>query len=293
MTEDQVLQLFTDCSNKGRWGDDDELGTLNYITPAKTLAALRAVQAGASVSLGKDLRVRDSAQSPPSATLVMADPSQDPNAALDTLTIVQHGFEVTHVDAVGHSYFRGRQYNGRRVDANVSPIGIHDGSIHALAAGVVTRGVFLDVADARGVAHLELGDGISIPDLESAERSAHVRVGEGDAIFVRSGSDLQTGGRTGTRTGVLPDVVRWLHERRVAVYSGDCIERMPSGYASVPMPLHQVGLVAMGLCMLDSTDMEVLAEACRRFGRRDFAVVIAPLRIPGGTGSPVNPLALF
>jgi kynurenine formamidase len=295
MTEDEVLQLFTDCSNKGRWGDDDELGTLNYITTAKALAALRSVKVGATVSLGKDLRVRGSAQTPPSAALVIADPHQDPNAALDTLTIVQHGFEVTHVDAVGHSFFRGHQYNGRRADANFGPKGIHHGSIHALANGVVTRGVLLDVAEARGVVNLEPGDGILVSDLESAERSAGVLVAEGDAIFVRSGLDRQASGsdRTAARTGVLPDVVRWLHERRVAIYSGDCIERMPSGYPSVPMPLHQVGLVAMGLCMLDSTDMEVLADACRKFGRHEFAMVLAPLRIPGGTGSPVNPLALF
>src|SRR4029077_9499950 len=295
MTEIEVLQLFDDCSNKGRWGEDDELGTLNYITPGQALSALRSVRVGATVSLGKDLRVRDSAQSPPSAALLMADPRQDPNAALDTLTVVQHGFEVTHVDAVGHSFYMGRQYNGRRADANVGPNGIHHGSIYALAGGVVTRGVLLDVARAKGVPHLEPGTGLSVADVESAERLAGVRVAQGDAVFVRSGLDLQpdTNRQTDTRTGVLPDVVRWLHERRVAIYSGDCIERIPSGYPSVPMPLHQVGLVAMGLCMLDSTDMEVLAGACSRFGRHDFAMVLAPLRIPGGTGSPVNPLALF
>ncbi|MHB8612018.1 MAG: cyclase family protein [Candidatus Dormibacteraceae bacterium] len=293
MTEAEVLHLFEECSNQGRWGAGDELGTLNYVTPAKTLAAWQTVDAGIAVSLGKDLKVRGSAQSPPSAVLVIADPARDPNAALDTLTVTQHGFETTHVDAVGHSYFRGGQYNGRKAAANVGPHGIEHGSILAMANGVVTRGIFLDVAASRGVDRLEPGEGISVTDLEVAEGLGGVRVGEGDAIFVRSGLELQGGHSPEVRTGVLPDVVRWVHERRVAIYSGDCIERMPSGYSAVPMPLHQVGLVAMGLCMLDSTDMERLAAACREHGRNEFALIVAPLRIPGGTGSPVNPIALF
>jgi kynurenine formamidase len=295
LTEREVLALFETCSNRARWGTDDELGTLNHITPEKRLLALRSVTDGVMVSLGKDLVFEASSQTPPSAVHYMTYAGHDPQAALDVVAVSSHGLEVTHVDAVGHSYFEGRQYNGLMAADNVGPMGIARGSIHAQADGLLTRGVLLDVASVTGVEHLDHGSGISADDLEQAEKLGGVRVTAGDAIFIRSGLDLEDpdSGDPGTRTGVLACVVPWLHERGVAIYSGDCIEKIPSGYSRVPMPLHQVGLVAMGLCMLDNTDLEVLKSACAIHGRNEFAIFVAPLRIPGGTGSAVNPIAVF
>jgi kynurenine formamidase len=124
-----------------------------------------------------------------------------------------------------------------------------------------------------------------------------VRVESGDAVVIRSGIDrreaLNGPAAVEPREGLLPDSVLWLHEREVAVFSGDCIERLPSGYPRVPLPLHQVGLVAMGLMILDATDVETLRDLCREEGRNDFLFVAAPLRLPGGSGSPVNPLVVF
>jgi kynurenine formamidase len=297
MNEEDVLRLFETCSNTGRWGPDDEAGTLNYVTGDKRLEALTLVRKGESVSIGRDLVVRGSAQSPPSATHALMYAGHEPSAALEMLTLVPHGFEMTHLDAVAHSYFDGQIYNGRRAAQVVAPDGIAFGSIMAAADGIVTRGVLLDVAAIRGVDYLDAGDGISVSDLEAAEELGGTLVGRGDAIFVRSGQALRehSEGPTGDRPreGVLAEVVPWLHEREVAVYSGDCIERMPSGYERVPMPLHQVGLAAMGLAILDCADCERLADVCRSLARYVFCVVIAPLRIPGGSGSAVNPIALF
>jgi kynurenine formamidase len=297
MNEEDVLRLFETCSNAGRWGPDDEAGTLNYVTCDKRLEALALVREGESISIGRDLVVRGSAQSPPSATHALMYAGHEPSAALEMLTLVPHGFEMTHLDAVAHSYFEGRIYNGRRAAQVVSADGIAFGSIMAAADGIVTRGVLLDVAATRGVNYLDANDGIAVVDLEAAEELAGTRVGRGDAIFVRSGQALRERSegpiRDGPREGVLAEVVSWLHEREVAVYSGDCIERMPSGYERVPMPLHQVGMVAMGLAILDCADCERLADVCRSFARYVFCVVIAPLRTPGGSGSAVNPIALF
>jgi kynurenine formamidase len=297
MNEEDVLRLFETCSNAGRWGPDDEAGTLNYVTCDKRLEALALVREGESISIGRDLVVRGSAQSPPSATHALMYAGHEPSAALEMLTLVPHGFEMTHLDAVAHSYFEGRIYNGRRAAQVVSADGIAFGSIMAAADGIVTRGVLLDVAATRGVNYLDANDGIAVVDLEAAEELAGTRVGRGDAIFVRSGQALRERSegpiRDGPREGVLAEVVSWLHEREVAVYSGDCIERMPSGYERVPMPLHQVGMVAMGLAILDCADCERLADVCRSFARYVFCVVIAPLRTPGGSGSAVNPIAIF
>jgi kynurenine formamidase len=297
MTEDEVLRLFETCSNAGRWGPDDERGTLNYVTREKRLEALALVRDGDSISIGRDLIVRGSTQSPPSATHMLMYAGHEPSAALELLALVPHGFEMTHLDAVTHSYFEGRVYNGRQAAQAVTPQGIAFGSIMAAADGIVTRGVLLDVAAARGVAHLDPNDGISVGDLERAEALAEARVRSGDAVFIRSGQALRERdeGPIGedTREGVLAEVIPWLHEREIAVYSGDCIERLPSGYERVPMPLHQVGMVAMGLAILDCADCERLAEVCRSRRRYTFCVCIAPLRVPGGSASAVNPLALF
>jgi hypothetical protein len=297
MTEEEVLGLFERCSNRGRWGADDERGTLNYVTPEKRLEALALVRDGEVVSIGRDLVLRGSVQEPPSALHVLVYAAHEPRAALELLTLVPHGFEMTHLDAVAHSYFEGCIYNGREATETVLPGGIAFGSIMAASDGIVTRGVLLDVATARGVEHLEAEDGIGVGDLEAAERLAGTRVARGDAVFVRSGQALRERRDgpigEGPREGLLAEVVPWLHEREVAVYSGDCIERMPSGYERVPMPLHQVGMVAMGLAILDCADCERLAEACRARGRYTFCVVVAPLRVPGGSASAVNPLALF
>ena len=297
MTEEEVLGLFETCSNAGRWGPGDELGTLNYVTREKRLEALALVRDGDSISIGRDLIVRGSTQSPPSATHVLLYAGHEPGAALELLSLVPHGFEMTHLDAVTHSYFEGRVYNGRRAAQAVTPGGVAFGSIMAAAEGIVTRGVLLDVAAVRGVAHLRADDGIGVDDLEQAEALAQTRVGSGDAVFIRSGQALREHEEgpigEGGREGVLAEVVPWLHDREVAVYSGDCIERMPSGYERVPMPLHQIGMVAMGLAILDCADCERLADVCRSRGRYTFCVCVAPLRVPGGSASAVNPLALF
>jgi len=295
LTADQVHELFVSCSNAGRWGEDDELGTVNYITPNVRLAAVRTVTAGIAVSIGKDLVTRGSRQTPPSAVHFMTYAGHEPTAALDMVALSPHGLEMTHVDAVGHSYFEGRQYNNRVAAENVKADGIGRGSIMALADGLITRGVLLDVAAARGLDFLPMGSGVTVEDVELAENSTGTRVGSGDAIFIRTGIDLQPPAQNDgdPRTGVLADVVPWLHQREVAIYSGDCIERTPSGYDRVPMPLHQVGLVAMGLCMLDSPDVEKLRSLCKEYGRHEFLLAVAPLRIPGGTGSSVNPVVVF
>jgi kynurenine formamidase len=297
VTEDEVIALFERCSNWGRWGDDDEIGTLNLITAEKRAAALAGVRSGRCVSIGRDLATRGSRQTPPSAVHLMTYAGHDASSAQDALLLVPHGFEVTHMDALAHAYFDGRIYNGRRAEDAVGADGISFGSILAARNGILTRAVFLDIPAARGVEHLQPGEGIGSADLDAAEARAGVRIEPGDAVVVRSGIDrretLDGPGPVEPREGLVPEAVLWLHERGVAVFSGDCIEQLPSGYSRVPLPLHQIGLVAMGLMILDATDVESLRELVREEGRHDFLFIAAPLRLPGGSGSPVNPLAVF
>lgn len=298
MSEQQVIGLFESCSNRGRWGDADELGTLNFITPRRRLEALALVTEGRAVSVGLDLDlVRSKKNDVPAVHRMLYVAHDRPFGAADVTEIAPHGLAVTHMDAIAHANFRGAIYNGRSASEEVLADGVRFGSITAAAGGVVTRGVLLDVAASRGVPWLTVDQGVWPEDLDAAERLAGTRVRSGDAVFVRVGLGAREAVEGSedpvARAGLMAECLPWMHEREVAVYAGDCIERIPLPYVSVPEPLHQVGIAAMGLSILDNVDMEQLATACREFGRSEFLVMYAPLRIPGGTGSPVNPLCLF
>lgn len=179
-----------------------------------------------------------------------------------------------------------------------------DGAVHnavtAAGDGIVTRGVLLDVAALRGVDWLLPGEGVFPDELEAAENRAGVRVGPGDALLLRTGygrkkrergpDRVEDVGRAGWHAACLP----WLRARDVALIGADTAQDVqPCGYPSFRSPVHAIGIVAMGLWLLDDCDLEPLAETCVRLGRSEFMLQVNPLRLSGATGSPVNPIALF
>ncbi|HTX00062.1 MAG TPA: cyclase family protein [Acidimicrobiales bacterium] len=286
-------ELASSCSNAGRWGAGDERGTLNLIGAREVLEALGTVTAGELVSLAYELPVWDDGED--CASLEVA--HTPGRGSSDRFSVAPHGYLVTHVDALGHFFHSGLAYNGRNEGDVVGEQGLSFGSITAMSPGIMTRGVLLDVAAARGVTLLEQGEGISRADVVEAERRSGTSVRRGDAVFIRSGIGQDRRwldrNRLSGRPGVLPDVIPWLHEKGVAVYSGDCIERLDESGDRRGMPLHEIGLAVMGLALLDNPNVEVLRDACARHGRSEFLLVVAPLRIPGATSSAVNPLAVF
>jgi hypothetical protein len=302
ITEDALIALFDQISNAGRWGPDDELGTLNFITNQKRVAAAKLVVSGDVVSLGLDL---DTAQSQNNHHPVVhqmllcddLDATGQPLAAFDAVTITPHGMTMTHLDALGHANFEGHLYNGRHVKDAIRAHGLSFGSIYAMRDGIVTRGVLLDVAAARGVAWLSPDEGVWPEDLEAAERLAGVRVQSGDAIFVRVGlrarEAVEGPEDLSKRAGLVAECIPWLHEREVALYSGDCFEFIPSPYPRMVVPLHVAGLCYMGMPLLDNPAVEQLAETAHRLRRFEFMFSCAPVRLPRGTGAAVNPLAVF
>jgi kynurenine formamidase len=298
MSEAEVLALFERTSNWGNWPDSSELGTLNCIDPARRVAAARLVSSGRTVSLSFDL---DTQASPwnhePVVHRVLLESVGQPAAALHAIEIVPHGQGVTHLHALGH-FVDGHGFDGDRTDDILGKQGLSFGSILAIRDGNFTRGVLLDVARAQGVEALAPGTMIGPDDLEAAERMAGITVGRGDALLVRSGAGSPAVRQDGhgadvLAAGLTAECLPWLHGREIAVYAGDCVEYRPQPYERVFLPLHMVGMVAMGLVQFDALDLEELARVAIDESRNEFLFLCAPLRIPGGTASAVNPLAVF
>ena len=292
-----MLRFAVSCSNAGRWGPDDELGTLNLVTPEVRRHAAQLVREGIAVSLGRDLDTTQSAVNPRPAWHVMHHEVERPYACADSIHLQVHGLAMTHLDALSHMFLDGLGYNGRHQEQVVGQHGVSCASIYAQRDGIVSRGVLLDVAAAVGIPWLPPGFRIGVDLLNEAEHAAGVSAGPGDVLFVHTGLEARESAEgpenPAVRAGVDASCLPWLRERDVAVYSGDCIEPFPERYPRVPMPLHQIGMAAMGLVLLDCPRLTELVEMCGRLRRHEFMVTVAPLRIPGGTGPPVNPLAIF
>jgi kynurenine formamidase len=300
--------LFESLKNWGRWGPDDELGTLNFLTRDKVRAAAALVRQGRSVSLAIPINTIAGPDNPNPALYYVhtthaddAFGTGDLRIATDFLGIQFHGDCHTHVDALCHIAYKGKLYNGRPA-ALVTSRGALGLDITAYAHGVVGRGVLIDIPRSRGVKWIEPGEAVTGEDIEAAEVAGGVRLGEGDIMVFRTGHHqrrLELGawdvGDTGQgRAGLDPYALTLLHERKVAVFlpDGDG-EVVPSPVAGVQYPIHPLQITAMGMLCADSLQFEDLAKVCEEEGRWEFMVVLAPLRLPRATGSPFNPIAVF
>lgn len=287
-----------ELSNWGRWGPADQLGALNLVTPEKRRAALALAREGTSLSLARDVE-KDRAPDNGSPFLHTVDRAGTNNAgysSADTYMVSYHGMAHTHIDSLCHMFHEGRMFNGF-AQTEVTSAGAARLGVLNLKQGIVTRAVLFDLPALKGVPYLEPDTAIRPEDLDAWERKAGVRVGAGDAILIRTGRWARRaalGAWGGKFAGLHGSCAKWLRERDVAIVGSDAgADVMPSGIPDVPLPIHQLGIVAMGVWMLDNCDPEAVAAAARGRQRWDFCLVIAPLAVPGGTGSPVNPLALF
>jgi len=309
--QDEVLRYFDSLSNWGRWGEDDQLGTLNHITDEVRLAAAGAVRHGRSVSCAWDVTVpeeleRSTTVCPCAADIPGAENMPAPTFRNDRrwgfsterLGITFHGNTITHLDSPCHIFWDGRTYNGRPHSLVDTAGGSRWAAVTAAAQGIVTRGVLLDVAKVRDVPWLEPGEGVHPDDLEEAERRQGVRVRPGDAVLLRTGNGLarrESAASTGyPQPGWHASCLPWLRERQVALIGADTPQEVqPSGYADVLMPVHAIALVAMGLWLVDNCDLEACASTAAELGQYDFQLAVAPVRFAGTSGSPVNPIATF
>ncbi len=303
-------RIFESVKNWGRWGPDDQLGTLNYITPEKVRAAARLVRSGRRVSMEIPINKVAGPDNPSQAIHFVTQGhdidigSSGLRFALDFLGMACHGDCHTHVDALCHISYKGLTYNGKPALEVMTTKGATTLDITNYGNGLVGRGVLLDVPRYRGVKWLEPGEAVTRSELEAVERAEGVHLGEGDILVYRTGHHrrrLELGAWSNDpppvgagKAGLHVDTIPWMHERRIAAFlpDGDG-EAVPSVVEGMIYPIHPLQIVAMGMLASDSLQFEDLARACEEEGRFEFMVVGLPLRLPGGTGSPWNPIAIF
>ena len=293
----QVRRWHRELSNWGRWGDDDQLGCLNHIGPEMVMAAAAGVRSGRTVSCARSLPTEPGPENPnPVAHHMIGTASEGWGA--DYIAVAPHGYATSHIDGLCHIFDEGRMYNGYPAEA-VTAHGATELGIQHWAAGIVGRGVLLDIPRLRGVPWLDAGEAVTVADLEAEESRAGVEVGPGDILLVRTGRWAERAERGGwdpheRLAGLHGSCLPWLHERRISLLGSDGVsDVVPSGCDEFRLPIHSVGIVAMGLPLLDNLDLEALAEVAVEQDRHDFLLTVAPLVIEGGTASPVNPVAVF
>ena len=286
-------------SNWGRWGEDDELGTLNLVTPAKSKAAVALVQEGVTVSMALDLNtVQDALNQNPFRHSVATGKFSGHDVAGDDYGVQYHGFAHSHIDGLPHFAHKGKLYNGFGFDT-IKPTGATKLGIHNLKNGIVSRAVLVDMAWFKEVDFLEPGTAITVADLEAWEQKTGVTVGSGDVLLVRTGrwERVRQKGQWNfleAAAGMHASVAHWLKEQDVALIGCDGVsDVMPSGVEGLANPLHELVLVGLGMRILDNLNLDDVAQAAKARDRWEFLFVGAPLRVVGGTGSPLNPLAVF
>lgn len=297
MTLAEFDKMMTDVSNWGRWGKDDVVGAVNLITPAKRKEAAALVKTGHSVSMSFDLLTEGFADQV--AGIFKHDVAK--SLGSDVLTMNTHGGAQAHLDTACHRAYKGKRFNGFPVQAE-SWGGCGVNNVLALKDGVITRGVLIDIPRLRGVPWLEPGkDVVYAEDIEAWEKKVGVRVRAGDAVFLRTGrfarrKALGPWDLDALRAGYHASVGYWFKARDIAINASDvgAGETVPSSVeGDMTRPMHTVTLVALGGYTVENLDLEGVADLAAKLGTWEFMVTVAPLRVPGGTGSPVNPIATF
>jgi len=312
MADTRIDAMIRRVSNWGRWGPDDELGTVNLITPERRVAARDLVRKGTVFSLA--IPLDESGPQPPferrlNPRHVMLVTGTDLRAGVQPNQVGGWGYAddmvtmalqcATQWDSLAHAFYDYRMYNDRDCTL-VTAQGAERNSIAVLRDRVVGRGVLADVARYKGVDCLPLDYEITADDLDGTLRHEGVESAAGDILLIRTGN-LGRARRAGAwhrftfddEPGIGLDTLPWLHEHEVAAAATDtwAFEVLPSR-ASIMLPVHAVAIVHMGLLIGEIFDLDALADDCAADGVNEFLFVAPPLPFTGAVGSPVNPLAI-
>jgi len=299
VTKAEADRWMTELSNWGRWGKDDQLGALNLITPEKRRQAMALAKSGTVISLERKIvpsRAPDDtkADGKPHGvafydirfkTFPAGDPRGNDGFSSDIQESHVHG-PMTHLDALCHDSANGKLYNGYPLETVSQEVGCTRLGLDNLKEGIVTRGILIDMTRLKSASSREPGTRVYVDDIDAWEKHTGLKVSPGDALFVYNPA------RPGAQppvpaAGFDLSVVPWMKTRGVAVTS-NVMAIADDRHAD-----HRLVLVALGTYLLDGVALDGLAETAARLNRWEFMLVVAPLQVPGSTGSIVNPLAMF
>ncbi len=309
VTDAYCEDLWQRVNNWNRWGADDQRGALNLITEDKRRRAAAKVARGVAIGLGNPWPVAPAPDNPWPAEHRMMRAGDDANypgypglaVALDYLGVACHGVATSHIDALCHVFVKDRMYNGFPV-SDVKSTGALRNDLRPMEDGIVTRGVLLDIPRLHGVPYLAGEVRIGCDDLEAAAAMQKVDVEAGDIVIVHLGRErrkLAEGpfdpGAAGL-AGLHPECALWLRKHDTAVLGSDGMNDPQPNWSDAtmwPIPIHYLGICGMGMALMHNLETERLERYCESIGQYSFLLTVAPLKVPGATGSPANPVALF
>jgi kynurenine formamidase len=299
-TEDEIKAWLQSNSNWGRWGADDQLGALNLITPEKRIAAAQLIKLGRTISLARDLDTAPGPRNPQPVQHFVRWFNRESGrggGAGDYVAFHVHGYQNTHIDALCHGWGERGMWNGRDYRRELTPRGALWGGLEHWRDGIVTRGVLLDVARHRGVDHVPFDQPVHAAELKEIARRQKVTLAAGDAIIVHSGRDALEAAQpdwnpnSDPHPGLSVTTLKFLRECDAAVLVWDLMDAQPFeiGWPFVP----HAALHELGIPLVDNCSLGELSALCSELNRYEFMFVAAPLPLVGGTGSPLNPLAVL
>ena len=298
-TKEQIEQYLEQRRNWGRWGDKSGAGAINLITAEKRVAAARLIRSGRAISLSRPFPVTPSPENPRPAHHFMGE-GKTPGGgtwATDYIGVAYHGLATTHIDALCHVYQHGYMWDGRDPSKEITFDGATFGSVDEWSDGIITRGVLLDVPKHRGKPYVTAQEPVHGWELEEIAKGQGVTVEPGDALLVYSGRDAFSAdypggwGGQAEKPGLHTSCLPFIRENDIAVLGWDMMDATPNPYG-LAWSVH-AAIFAFGVALLDNSLLQPLAQACSEEGRYEFLLTINPLNVIGGTGSPVNPIAMF
>lgn len=304
MTQD-FRELGRRLSNWGRWGSDDEQGTVNLITPERIVAAAQLVKRGAIFDLG--IPFDGNGPQPGGGRInpvrLMSETGDDQHHPGGFHYADDYVFmplqSASQWDGLAHVFYDEQLYNGFP-SSDVGPHGAKHCSIDQMAKGIVGRGVLLDIARLKGVDWLEAGDVITPEDLDAAAARQGVTVGPGDILLFRTGwrtkfvREASATEWMAGEPGLGLSCCEWLRERDVAAVASDnwAIEVLPGESDEVVFSVHMVLIRDMGMTLGEILDLDELAADCEADGVWEFLLTAPPIKFTAAVGSPINPLAI-
>ena len=298
-TREEIMSYLRDMRNWGRWGDRGSAGAINLITDEKRIEAAGLVSSGRAVSLSRPFPVEPKIENPRPAQHFMSVLDRPPGggAAMDYYGVFYHGTATTHIDALCHVWDEGGMWDGKSPDEILGFTGATYGTVDAWSDGILTRGVMLDVTRHREVPYVTIDFPVHGWELEEIADAQGVEIRPGDAVMVHSGREVyaaEHGGNWGggtARPGLHASCLKFVRDNDISILGWDMMDASPNEY-DLPWTVHGV-IFAYGVALLDNSLLEPLANVCAEEGRYEFMLTINPLNVIGGTGSPVNPIAVF